>query len=176
MLAVARRVRNAGLGEAPGAQAARVAARARAPLRVGLVAGHGRRIVDAEPGTLVDDFRLRHRDQRRVHAEAVAFHAIAMTSLIADQPWLSGIYYWSPETLTVIQAVQRWRTEGVPVYFTLDAGPSVHLLCEAHHLNELLSAAAPIVSAIGAGTIISGPGRGAWVLDEDRISDATCQA
>ena len=110
-----------------------------------------------------------------VEREAIAFHSIAMTSLVTDQVWLSGIYYWSPETLAVIQAVQMWRAGGLPVYFTLDAGPSVHLFCEAQQLDRILNTAAPIIDSTGAGTIISRPGRGAWIPDEERSSDASCR-
>jgi diphosphomevalonate decarboxylase len=111
-----------------------------------------------------------------IEREAVAFHAIAMTSSVTDRPWLSGIYYWKPETLALIQTIQSWRAGGLPAYFTLDAGPSVHLLCEAQRLEAVLQQAAPIVSAIGAETIISEPGRGAWVVDADPASDPTCRA
>ncbi|MCC7358123.1 MAG: diphosphomevalonate decarboxylase [Anaerolineales bacterium] len=55
--------------------------------------------------------------------DAVTLHAIAMTST-------PPVYYWIPATLGVIRAVQAWRAEGLPVYYTVDAGPNVHCLCE----------------------------------------------
>ncbi|MCA1553016.1 MAG: diphosphomevalonate decarboxylase, partial [Chloroflexi bacterium] len=36
--------------------------------------------------------------------------------------------YWIPETLAVIQAVREWRTRGLECYFSIDAGPNVHVL------------------------------------------------
>jgi len=64
--------------------------------------------------------------------EAISLHVIALTS---HPP----IYYWAPATLELMLAVRAWRGEGLPVYFTLDAGPNVHLICTA--------ADAPIVEA-----------------------------
>jgi diphosphomevalonate decarboxylase len=65
-----------------------------------------------------------------VEAEALDLHAMAMTS----RP---PILYWTAATVNMLQAVWRWRADGLPVYFTLDAGPNVHLLCEGKHAEAL---------------------------------------
>ncbi len=65
-----------------------------------------------------------------VEAEALSLHAIALTS----RP---PILYWSPETVRLLAQVHAWREQGLAVYFTLDAGPNVHLLCEGHVGEEL---------------------------------------
>jgi diphosphomevalonate decarboxylase len=57
-------------------------------------------------------------------------HAVMMTS----QP---PLLYWQPATLTVMHAVQEWRTGGLPVFYTIDAGPNVHVLCLAIHSPEV---------------------------------------
>jgi diphosphomevalonate decarboxylase len=102
-----------------------------------------------------------------VEREAVAFHAIAMTSRPLHQPWMSGIYYWEAETIRLIQAVQRWRYDGLPVYFTLDAGPTVHLLCETQHLYELIQSLHQELDWLQDDVIISYPGQGAWIIEEE---------
>jgi diphosphomevalonate decarboxylase len=51
-------------------------------------------------------------------------HAVMMTS---SPPLL----YWQPATLSVMQAVRSWRRGGLPVCYTIDAGPNVHVICEA---------------------------------------------
>jgi len=51
-------------------------------------------------------------------------HAVMMTS----QP---PLFYWEPATLEVMQSVRKWRKEGIPAAYTIDAGPNVHVLCEA---------------------------------------------
>ena len=57
--------------------------------------------------------------------DALAMHGVMMTSA-------PSLLYWQPGTLEVLHAVRAWREEdGLPVYFTIDAGPNVHLICEA---------------------------------------------
>ena len=59
-----------------------------------------------------------------LEAEAINMHAVMMTSTPA-------LYYWTPETLRVMLAVGDWRNEGISCYFTIDAGPNVHVICPA---------------------------------------------
>jgi len=51
-------------------------------------------------------------------------HAVMMTS---DPPLL----YWLPATLAVLHQVRAWRKSGLPVCYTIDAGPNVHVICAA---------------------------------------------
>ena len=90
-----------------------------------------------------------------IEEDAVIMHSIMMTG----QP---PLYYWLPATLEIIQATQRWRVEGLPVYFTIDAGPNVHLICEAIHADQVEAAAQALP---GVQTILrSGVGGAAQVL------------
>ncbi len=54
-------------------------------------------------------------------ADALSMHAIMLTS---SPPLL----YWLPATVELIRQVWQWRAEGLPCYFTIDAGPNVHIL------------------------------------------------
>ena len=45
--------------------------------------------------------------------------------------------YWSPDTLLVMQLVRQARKDGVPCYFTMDAGPNVKILVEKKNLAAL---------------------------------------
>ncbi|HMG15651.1 MAG TPA: hypothetical protein VK590_09400 [Saprospiraceae bacterium] len=55
-------------------------------------------------------------------AEALTLHALMMTS---NPSYL----LLKPSTLSIIEEIRNFRTEtSIPVYFTLDAGPNVHLL------------------------------------------------
>ena len=82
--------------------------------------------------------------------DALAMHAVMMTGS-------PSLVYWQPGTLEVIQAVRRWRTQdGLPAYFTIDAGPNVHVLCHAadaalveSKLSDLPSVQRVIVSRPG---------------------------
>lgn len=61
--------------------------------------------------------------------DALAMHAVMMTSRPA-------LLYWLPPTLAVMQAVRRWRDDGLPIAFTIDAGPNVHCLCPREAADE----------------------------------------
>ncbi len=92
-----------------------------------------------------------------LEADALAMHAVMMTSA-------PSLLYWQPGTLEVLQAVRAWREEeGVPVYFTIDAGPNVHLMCEADSADEVERrvGALPAVQRV----LTSGPGTGPQLLD-----------
>ena len=49
-------------------------------------------------------------------------HAIMMTS----NP---GLFYWQPASITVMESVRDWRASGIPVFYTVDAGPNIHVIC-----------------------------------------------
>lgn len=89
-------------------------------------------------------------------ADALSLHVIAMT---AQPPTL----YWQPGTLAVMQALARWRDEGLLGYFTIDAGPNVHVICAQHDAAEMEHRlqALPEVQF----TITNGPGAGARIVD-----------
>ncbi len=75
---------------------------------------------------------------REIELEAISLHLIAMTSPYQGSSWHSGAYYWTPETLELILAVQEWRSKGIETYFTLDAGPTVHLLCRRTEEEKII--------------------------------------
>ena len=64
--------------------------------------------------------------------DTMLMHAVMMTG----RP---PLYYWQPATIAVIQAAFQWRAEDIPVYFTIDAGPNVHLICEAEQVDRVIA-------------------------------------
>lgn len=75
---------------------------------------------------------------RELESEAMSMHAVALTSAyVVGGIWRSGIYYILPDTLEIITAVQAWRARGLPVYFTLDAGPTVHLITRQPFVSDV---------------------------------------
>ncbi len=46
------------------------------------------------------------------------------------QSQVPPLNYWNEGTVHIMNAVRKWRKEGVPVYFTIDAGPNVHIIYE----------------------------------------------
>ena len=39
------------------------------------------------------------------------------------------IIYFKPETIQVMEIVKDLRSDGIPCYFTMDAGPNVNIIC-----------------------------------------------
>lgn len=66
-----------------------------------------------------------------LEAEALTLHALMMTS----HP---SFILMEPQSLNVINKVRQFRKEtGIPLYFTLDAGPNVHLLYPDHFADKV---------------------------------------
>lgn len=43
------------------------------------------------------------------------------------------LQYWNETTRVLMNHAAHWRNEGIPVYFTIDAGPNIHLICEGDY-------------------------------------------
>ena len=65
-----------------------------------------------------------------IEAEALNMHTVMMTSI-------PPLYYWMPKTLEIMQSVINWREKGLEVYFTIDAGPNVHIICQSKDVDSL---------------------------------------
>lgn len=89
-------------------------------------------------------------------ADALAMHGVMMTSR-------HSLLYWLPATVAVLNAVRAWRNEGLAVYFTLDAGPNVHCLCEAGSAAEVERRLRNLDDVLDV--LVSGPGGGARLVD-----------
>jgi len=57
-------------------------------------------------------------------------HAVMMTST-------PRLLYWKSVTVTVMREVIDWRSSGVPVCYTIDAGPNVHVITLAESSNAV---------------------------------------
>ncbi len=77
---------------------------------------------------------IRHKDfdalSKVIELDSNVLHAVAMTS---NPP----VFYWLPATIEVMQAVVNWRQAGLPVAYTIDAGPNVHVICETSSFTRV---------------------------------------
>lgn len=90
-----------------------------------------------------------------VELDSNMMHAVMMTS----QP---PLFYWQATTLTIMEAVRRWRKEGLPVFYTIDAGPNVHVLTLSAFAEEVEKR---LLSLPGVLQILrAGPGPGARIV------------
>ena len=87
--------------------------------------------------------------------EAINMHLIMMTSKPA-------LYYWTPETLKIMLKVIEWRNQGLENYFTIDAGPNMHIICREQNVNKVK---AKLVRLAGVKQIIiNHPAEGARIV------------
>ena len=94
---------------------------ASSPLQAARVADTPRRLTICRRAILERDFdALADISEMDCHQ----MHAVMQTST-------PRLVYWQPATLAVMQAVVAWRKSGLPVFFTIDAGPNVHVICLA---------------------------------------------
>lgn len=92
-----------------------------------------------------------------VEHDSNLMHAVMMTS----QP---PLFYWLPTSLTLMEAVRRWRRDGLRVCYTLDAGPNVHCVCVREDASEV-SKQLQLISGI-SDVRVAGVGQGAHLVSE----------
>jgi len=110
----------------------------------------------------LDEIRqgIRDRDLTRVGQAAehncLKMHAVCM----AARP---SILYWTPATVAVIQRVIELRHAGIDVYFTIDAGPQLKLLCLPQQRGALAEEIGRVPGV--RKVLLSAPGCGAQVVE-----------
>jgi diphosphomevalonate decarboxylase len=101
------------------------------PLQAARVADAPRRLDICRKAILKKDFDA---FASIVELDSDMMHSVMMTSTPA-------LHYWKPASLSVMNAVRQWRGDGLPVCYTVDAGPNVHVICpesEAHIVDKQL--------------------------------------
>ncbi len=63
-----------------------------------------------------------------LEADCLNMHAICMTSV-------PPILYWEGITVEIMRKVQEWREGKLESYFTIDAGPTVHVICQQKDID-----------------------------------------
>jgi diphosphomevalonate decarboxylase len=91
---------------------------ATSPLQEARVRDCERRLSTCKAAILARDFEAL---AAIAELDTLMMHAVMLTSTPA-------LVYWSPVTIQVIKDVQEWRRRGTPAFFTIDAGPNVHVL------------------------------------------------
>jgi diphosphomevalonate decarboxylase len=88
-------------------------------------------------------------------SSCLKMHAVMMTA----RP---GLVYWNGTTVECIRRVRQLRADGVPVFFTVDAGPQVKAVCVPEAFDRV---AAELAEIEGVQQVLaSGLGEGARVV------------
>ncbi len=96
-----------------------------------------------------------------VELDSNLMHAVIMTTT-------PPLIYWQPATLTVMHAVQEWRKSGLPVCYTIDAGPNVHVLCPGAFAPQVES---ELRQLPGVASVLSTRPGGPARLEHPSVSD-----
>lgn len=65
-----------------------------------------------------------------IELDSNMMHAVMMTS----RP---PLMYWENTSITIMKNVQKWRATGIPVCYTMDAGPNVHVITTKEYCEEI---------------------------------------
>ena len=97
------------------------------PLQSARVADCARRLDICRNAILKRDF---HALSSVMELDSNMMHAVMQTST-------PPLFYWDPATVNIMKAVQAWRQTGLPVAYTIDAGPNVHVICEQSAVESI---------------------------------------
>lgn len=90
---------------------------------------------------------------RVIEDECFRLHTLCMTTT-------PNILYWSGETVSIFQRLYELRERGVEAFFTVDAGPHVHIICKNKDVAVIKNAVKDIdgiINIVECG--IGGPAR-----------------
>jgi len=90
-----------------------------------------------------------------IELDSNLMHAVMMTS----QP---PLFYWEPISLEIMCAVTDWRSQGIPVCYTIDAGPNIHVICTSGLAEKIKLDLLKIDGVIDV--LLSGVGSGAQLV------------
>lgn len=91
--------------------------------------------------------------------EALELHTIMLTQT-------PPLIYWTPGTLRIMKLTSHWRAEGIPVYFTINTGQDIHLICEAENIEKVQAKLKKLEEV--KEIIVNTPGKGAR-LSKDHL-------
>lgn len=97
------------------------------PLQETRVASAPERLDECRSALMARDFQ---RLAAVVELDSHMMHAVMMTSL-------PPLLYWSAGSIQLMKKIAGWRTEGIDVCYTLDAGPTVHCITTAEHSSQV---------------------------------------
>lgn len=92
-----------------------------------------------------------------IEEEALELHSIMLTS----QP---SLIYWLPGTVRMMRQVKKWRSEGMQVYFTVNTGQDIHLICQKKDAKKVSNLAKEVEGV--KQIIINEPAKGAHLISE----------
>lgn len=92
-----------------------------------------------------------------IEQEALELHTIMLTQT-------PPLIYWTPGTLRIMKLTNHWRAEGIPVYFTINTGQDIHLICEQKNIDKVQAKLKELEEV--KDIIVNTPGEGARLSEK----------
>ncbi|MCB0119993.1 MAG: diphosphomevalonate decarboxylase [Anaerolineales bacterium] len=124
------------------------------PLQNARVADANRRLDICRNAILKKDFEA---FANIIEHDSDMMHSVMMTS---NPP----LMYWQSATVEIFHQVREWRASGLPVGYTVDAGPNVHVLCLGEYKAEVEKRLREIPGV--SDVLVAGVGGAAKVIQE----------
>ena len=125
------------------------------PIQSARVADAARRLEDCKTALVEKDFdKLAHISEM----DSNLLHAVMLTS----KPILM---YWEPGSVKLMKAVTELRKKGMPIFYTLDAGPNVHLITTSAYKDNIKNWL--IDGKYASKVLMSNPGYSAKIIEYD---------
>ena len=124
------------------------------PLQEARVADANRRLDICRNAILKKDFEA---FANIIEHDSDIMHSVMMTS---NPP----LMYWQSATVEIFHQVREWRASGLPVGYTVDAGPNVHVLCLGEYKAEVEKRLREIPGV--SDVLVAGVGGAAKVIQE----------
>jgi diphosphomevalonate decarboxylase len=124
------------------------------PLQRARVLDAPRRLAICREAILARDFE---KLSEIVELDSNSMHAVMMTS---SPP----LFYWRPESIHIIKSVLEWRKQGIPVFYTFDAGPNAHVITTEEYWSTLEKKLLEVPGV--QSVLIARPGLGAELLKD----------
>ena len=130
--------------------------------------------ISKKTSPMYSDWVSNHQEDMGHAVQAIATKNFKQLGKIAEQNCLKmhkvmitsqpSIDYWNPATYTCVETVKDMQRKGIPVFFTIDAGPQVKVICEPDVCKDVVSLMerVPGVQSI----IESSLGKGARIIHE----------
>jgi diphosphomevalonate decarboxylase len=105
--------------------------------------------ISRKTSPMYSDWVRNHQEDMALALRAIAAKNFDQLGKIAEQNCLKmhkvmktsqpPIDYWNPATYTCVETVRDMQRKGIPVFFTIDAGPQVKIICEPDVCKDVVS-------------------------------------
>ena len=70
--------------------------------------------------------------------------------------------YFMPESILAMQKIEELRSQGIPCYYTMDAGPNVKVICEKQNVAFIIDELSKFLAK--ENLLVANPGPGARLI------------